>query len=276
MTVGIVGIGLMGGSFAKALRKYNIASDIFAYDHNINHQKIALELKLVDKICTFDELKKCDVIILSIPVDGIISISKELIDIEEHTTIIDFGSTKELIVENIPSKIRKNFVAAHPMTGTEKFGPYAAIDGLYEDKIVVLCDTFNNSSFHLHKAIGIFRQINMKIIQMDAKEHDIHACYMSHLPHAVSYALANTVMSYENPKEIITLAAGGFKDMSRIAKSSPNMWCDIFRQNRQNILDSLEIYEAKLNLLKEYLKDEDYDSIHAYMSKANTLHDILN
>jgi prephenate dehydrogenase len=115
----------------------------------------------------------------------------------------------------------------------------------------------------------------MKIIQMDAKEHDIHACYMSHLPHAVSYALANTVMSHENPNEIITLAAGGFRDMSRIAKSSPNMWCDIFRQNRQNLLDSLNIYESKLALLKEMLHNEDYENIHRFMAKANTLHDIL-
>lgn len=146
---------------------------------------------------------------------------------------------------------------------------------MYENKIVVLCDTFENSSYHLDKVLNIFKTIDMKIIQMDAKEHDIHACYMSHLPHAVSYALANTVMSHENPNEIITLAAGGFRDMSRIAKSSPNMWCDIFRQNRQNLLDSLNIYESKLALLKEMLHNEDYENIHRFMAKANTLHDIL-
>lgn len=275
MTVGIVGIGLMGGSFAKALRKYKLASKIFGYDHNLEHQKTALELNLVDEICNIDTLKKCDLIVLCIPVDSVISFSRELANIEETTTIIDFGSTKELIVKNIPKQIRKNFVAAHPMTGTEKFGPTAAIDGLYENKIVVLCDTFENSSYHLEKVLHIFKSIDMKIIQMDAKEHDIHACYMSHLPHAVSYALANTVMSHENPNEIITLAAGGFRDMSRIAKSSPNMWCDIFRQNRQNLLDSLNIYESKLSQLKEMLQNEDYDSIHKFMAKANTLHDIL-
>jgi prephenate dehydrogenase len=275
MTVGIVGIGLMGGSFAKALKKYKLASKIFGYDHNLEHQKTAIELKLVDEICDLDTLKKCDLIVLCIPVDSVISFSKELGDVAETTTIIDFGSTKELIVKNIPKQIRKNFVAAHPMTGTEKFGPTAAIDGLYENKIVVLCDTFENSSYHLDKVLNIFKTIDMKIIQMDAKEHDIHACYMSHLPHAVSYALANTVMSHENPNEIITLAAGGFRDMSRIAKSSPNMWCDIFRQNRQNLLDSLNIYESKLALLKEMLHNEDYENIHRFMAKANTLHDIL-
>lgn len=275
MTVGIVGIGLMGGSFAKALRKYKLANTIFGYDHNLEHQNTALALGLVDKICDLDDLKQVDLIVLCIPVDGIIKFSKELSDISTNTTVVDFGSTKELIVKNIPKEIRKNFVAAHPMTGTEKFGPSAAIDGLYEDKVVVLCDVCDNSLYHLDKVTNIFKTIGMKIIQMDATEHDIHACYMSHMPHAVSYALANTVMSHEDPKAIITLAAGGFRDMSRIAKSSPNMWCDIFRQNRQNILDSLNIYESKLAMLKEMLQNEDYDAIHKYMAKANTLHDIL-
>jgi prephenate dehydrogenase len=275
VTVGIVGIGLMGGSFAKALKKYKLANKIFGYDHNPNHQKTALELGLVDEICDLQCLKKCDLIVLCIPVDGIIAFSKELVDVSQDTTIVDFGSTKELIVSKLPSEIRTNFVAAHPMTGTEKFGPEAAIDGLYEDKIVVLCDVWQNSSYHLAKVTNIFKSIGMRIIQMDAKEHDIHACYMSHLPHAVSYALAKTVMCHENPNEIITLAAGGFRDMSRIAKSSPNMWCDIFRQNRENLLDALNIYESKLAMLKEMLHNEDYDAIHKYMAKANTLHDIL-
>ncbi|QOG11181.1 prephenate dehydrogenase [Arcobacter sp. FWKO B] len=275
MTIGIVGIGLMGGSFAKALKKYKLASKILGYDHNKEHQKTALELNLVDEICDLNTLKQCDMIVLCIPVDGIIAFSKELVEISKNTTIVDFGSTKELILKNIPTQIRENFVAAHPMTGTEKFGPSAAIDGLYEDKIVVLCDVCDNSSYHLEKVTNIFKSIGMRIIQMDAKEHDIHACYMSHLPHAVSYALAKTVMSHENPNAIITLAAGGFRDMSRIAKSSPNMWCDIFRQNRTNLLDALNIYESKLAMLKEMLQNEDYDGIHKYMAKANTLHDIL-
>jgi len=110
---------------------------------------------------------------------------------------------------------------------------------------------------------------------MDSKEHDIHACYMSHLPHAISFALATTVMSYENPKNITLLAAGGFNDMSRIAKSSPKMWTDIFRQNRQNLLKSIRIYESEMKKLKRMLEDEQYDDINSWMEKANTLHDIL-
>jgi prephenate dehydrogenase len=110
---------------------------------------------------------------------------------------------------------------------------------------------------------------------MNSKEHDIHACYMSHLPHAVSFSLANVVMNHENPKEIISLAAGGFKDMSRIAKSSPDMWTDIFRQNRDNLLKSIDLYEEQFQKIKQLLQDEKYDEINAWMGNANKLHDIL-
>ncbi len=275
MNVGIVGLGLMGGSFAKALRKYNICDNIFGYDHNIKHQKQAIELNLVDKIVEFETLKTLDLIILAIPVDAIITFLNTIGEVSSNTIIIDFGSTKELIVKNLPKYLQPNFIPAHPMTGTEKFGPSAAMDNLYEDKIIVLCDIDKCDSLHKNKAIDIFEKIGMNIVYMDSKEHDMHACYMSHLPHALSFSLANIVMEHEDPKNIITLAAGGFKDMSRIAKSSPNMWTDIFRQNRDNLLDGLEILEKQMSDMKQMLEDEDYENINKWMLKANTLHDIL-
>lgn len=275
MKFGIVGLGLMGGSFAKVIKKYSISSSIVGYDHNENHKKQALELNLVEKVVDIDELLQCDVIVLCIPVDGIIKFMSTLEGIGENTTIIDFGSTKKLIVDNIPKSIKSNFIPAHPMTGTEKFGPSAAIDGLYEDKTIVLCDLDICGEVHKNRALDIFKKIGMNIVMMDSTTHDIHACYMSHLPHAISFALATTVMSYEDPKNITLLAAGGFNDMSRIAKSSPDMWTDIFKQNRENLLESMEIYESEMKKLKIMLKDENYDEITCWMEKANTLHDIL-
>ncbi len=272
---GIVGLGLMGGSFAKVVKKYGLSSEAVGYDHNISHQEQAIELGLVEKIVELDELLKCDMIVLCIPVDAILSFMPVLENISQDTTIIDFGSTKKLIVDNIPQKIKKNFVPAHPMTGTEKFGPSAAIDGLYEGKTIVLCDLDNCDELHKNRVLNIFNSIAMRIVNMDSNTHDIHACYISHLPHAISFGLANTVMSHEDPQNIITLAAGGFKDMSRIAKSSPNMWADIFRQNRENMINALDIYENHMKDIKQMLKDEDYESIHKWMEKANTLHDIL-
>ncbi len=275
MNICIVGLGLMGGSFALSLKKHKVVNKICGYDHNMEHQKQALELKLVDEIITFDQLKVCDVIILAIPVDGIIEFLNNIGKVSSNTTIIDFGSTKELIVKNLPTYLKSNFIPAHPMTGTEKFGPKAAIDNLYEEKIIVLCDLDDCDEKHKQKAIKLFEEIKMKIVYMNSKEHDIHASYMSHLPHAISYALANTVMEHEYPKNIISLAAGGFNDMSRIAKSSPNMWTDIFRQNKDNLLEGIEIFEKQMLDIKQMLKDEDYENINKWMLKANTLHDIL-
>ena len=272
---GIVGLGLMGGSFAKVIKKYNLSSLVVGYDHNKEHQKQALELGLVQKIVDLDGLKDCDIIVLAIPVDASISFLNSFGSVNEQTTIIDFGGTKELIVNNIPTELKDNFIAGHPMTGTEKFGPKAAIDGLYEDKIMVLCDLENSKEFHKKRIIKIFETIKMKLVFMKSKDHDRHACYMSHLPHAISFALANVVMNQEDPNNIISLAAGGFKDMSRIAKSSPLMWADIFKQNRKNLLESIYLYEEQFALIKKMVEDEDYDSMIKWMGKANTLHDIL-
>jgi prephenate dehydrogenase len=274
--IGIVGLGLIGGSFGKALKKYNLASKIVGYDHNQTHQKEAMELCLVDEIVELDELIKSDMIVLCIPVDAIIAFLPKLVScVEYNTTIIDFGSTKELIVKSIPNELKSCYIPAHPMTGTEKFGPSAAIDELYENKTMVLCDLESAGDIHKNRAIQIFETLKMKLVFMNSHDHDIHACYMSHLPHAISFALANMVMNHERPKDIISLAAGGFKDMSRIAKSSPNMWSDIFRQNRVNLLESLDIYEKQIGYIKKILQNEDYERIEEWMKKSNTLHDIL-
>lgn len=276
MNIGIIGLGLMGGSIAKAVKKYAIAKNVYGYARNEQTAKEIKELGLVDKLMSLDELKKnSDVIILAIPVDSIISMFHDLKDVCQNTTIMDLGSTKEFIVKNIPSEIRKNFIAAHPMTGTEKFGPKSAMDGLYEGKTVVLCDLEDNDELHKNRAIKIFQEIGMRLVFMKSTDHDIHACYMSHLPHAISYSLANTVMNHEDPKSIIALAAGGFKDMSRIAKSSPNMWIDIFKQNRNNLLDSIDLFEVHMKKVREMVENEDYEELDKWMKKANSLHEIL-
>lgn len=276
MNIGIIGLGLMGGSLAKAVKRYGISKKVYGFTNSEKNKKEIEELGLVDELVDLETLKKVsDVIILSIPVDAIISMFPNFLDINEKTTIIDMGSTKEYIVKNIPSKIRKNFVAAHPMTGTEKNGPKAAIDNLYEGKTVVLCDLEDNANMHVNKAFKIFQEIGMRIVVMNSHEHDVNACYISHLPHLISFGLANTVMSHQNPKEIIALAAGGFKDMSRIAKSSPRMWGDIFKQNRENMLESIKSFEDQMNEAKKMIEEERYEDLENWMKKANSLHEIL-
>ena len=276
MNIAIVGLGLMGGSIALSLKKLDFVESVVGSDHNPQHQKDALQLGLVDKIIEFEETKKYDVIILSIPVNGVIKALEDLTDVSEDTTIIDLGSTKEIIVASVPQQIRKNFVAAHPMTGTENFGPHAAIENLYTDKVVVLCDLENSGEHQREVAKKIFRSLKMKKHFMKAKEHDRHAAFISHMPHAISYSLANTVMKQENKNNILALAAGGFRSMSRLAKSSPNMWGDIFKQNKSNIIEAIELFEKELTHLKQSIIDDEWEKVYKDLKDGNKLHDILD
>jgi prephenate dehydrogenase len=276
MKIGIVGLGLMGGSLALSLKNFPFVTQIVGFDHNPKHQKEALSLSLVEEIVDFETIKKCDVIILAIPVDAIISITKTLEGIDAKTTIIDFGGTKEKILHAVPSAIRKNFVAAHPMSGTEFFGPSAAIHDLYTDKVVVLCDFKASGEVQQQRALQLFEALRMQITYMSAKEHDRHAAFISHMPHVISYSLANTVIGQENREDILTLAAGGFRSMSRLAKSSPAMWEDIFRQNEENVLEAIELFEAQLCKLKSYIQEGKWQELHQEMQNANTLYDIFS
>jgi len=278
MKIGIVGLGLMGGSMAMALKHLSFVSSIIGSDHNPEHQYIALERGLVEKFVSFEELKQqCDIIFLAVPVDGVIALLQNSTDLEgSDKTLIDLGSTKALIVDAVPPSIRLNFVAAHPMTGTEHFGPSAALEGLYSEKVVVLCDLEHSGDLQRDIALRIFRAIGMQVHTMGAAQHDRHAAFISHMPHVISYALANTVLAQEEKENILTLAAGGFRSMSRLAKSSPAMWEDIFRQNRTNVLEAVELFEAELLTLKEALKSEDYETLRREMKGANKLYEIFS
>lgn len=276
MNVAIVGLGLMGGSLALSLKKLDFIDSIVGSDHNLEHQKTALELKLVEKVVEFEEIKNYDVIFLSIPVNGIIASLKELVDVDANTTIIDLGSTKGKIVASVPPIIRKNFIAAHPMTGTENFGPTAAVEGLYEDKAVVLCDLDDSGERQRQVAKKIFKALGMRKYYMKSTEHDRHAAFISHMPHAISYSIANTVMKQENKHNILALAAGGFRSMSRLAKSSPDMWEDIFKQNKSNLLEAIELFEHELSIIKENIKNDAWEKVHKEMSNGKKLHDILD
>jgi len=276
MNIAIIGLGLMGGSLALSLQKEDYVSSIVGYDHNEQHKIDALKLGLVEKIVSFNEIKTCDVIFLAIPVNGIIASLKEMTNVSESTTIIDLGSTKEKILASVPPIIRKNFVAAHPMTGTENFGPYAAIEKLYEDKVVVLCDLEESGEHQRTVARKIFKSLKMKKYFMKAQEHDRHAAFISHMPHAISYSIANTVMKQEKKHNILALAAGGFRSMSRLAKSSPDMWEDVFKQNKENILEAIGLFETELSKLKKSVQNNEWDEVHQEMAAGKKLHDILD
>ena len=277
MKIGIVGLGLMGGSLALSLRKLSFVSSIYGLDHNVEHQKEALRLNLVEKLVEFDELCTLDVIILAVPVNGVIKALQALEGkISATTTVIDLGSTKEIIVKAVPSSIRKNLVAAHPMTGTEHNGPSAAFEGLYKDQVVVLCDLEESGTHQQEVAVRIFSGIHMRLSYMHAHEHDRHAAFISHMPHVISYSIANSVLAQEDKYNILAMAAGGFRSMSRLAKSSPHMWEDIFKQNKGNLIDAIETFQTELEQFKKELKSDDWEKVREKMHRGNELEDIFS
>jgi prephenate dehydrogenase len=275
MTCGIVGLGLMGGSFGLAMRGY--FKEIIGIELNENHKKDALSLGLVDKVGDFKDLENVDVIILAIPIRGIITSLKNLskMNLKKNCTIIDFGSTKKSIIDECPRSIRKNLVASHPMAGTEYSGPLAAIANLYENKIMVVCNIDESGEIQKEIAIDIFEKLKMRVKYMDAKEHDRHAAFISHMPHIVSFSIANAVLKQEDKEHIVTLAAGGFRDMSRLAKSNAHMWGDIFKENKSNLLDSIEAFKSEIKKAKVMIENEEWDKLKIWMETGNELHKIM-
>jgi prephenate dehydrogenase len=272
MQISIIGLGLMGGSLGLALKQIYPSHNISGYDVNEEHLQEATKLRLVDEIVTLEEALQKDVVILATPVDACISILANFKVVNTTQTIIDMGSTKEKISNAINKKIRKNFVAAHPMTGTEYSGPQAAKEDLYGGCTVVLCDLEKSGEHQAQIAKKIFSDIGMKIIEMDAATHDEHAAYISHLPHIISFSLANTVLKKENSQDILSMAAGGFRDMSRLAKSRPDLWTQIFRQNRTNLIESIELFEDNMAELKTLIKNEEWSALRKKLEYANELY----
>lgn len=263
MKVGIIGLGLIGGSLGLALRDMKIISSVSGYDLNKQNEEDALKLGLIDKIISFEEMKRtCDMIFLAIPVEAIIKVLGDLKDIPKNTTIVDLGSTKSKILEECPKEIRENFVAAHPMAGTENSGPKAAFKSLLNGAVVVVCDDKNAHEKHIKRAVEILSHAGMKIIFMDAKSHDHHVGIISHLPHAISYSLVNATLKEEDKRNILLLAGGSFSGMARIAKSSPEMWVDIFKQNKNNLVSAIDSFKNELQICQDLIKGEKLSLIH--------------
>lgn len=272
--IGIVGLGLIGGSLGLALKESD-RYRVVGYDRNPKHREEALHLSLVDEVVSFEEIERVDILFLAIPVEGIISVLQNIQNPKDNITIIDMGSTKERIVKAVPPKLRRNFVAAHPMAGTEKSGPSAGFKSLYRDRVVVLCDLEDSGDKQRRDSEEIFNYLQMRIIYMNSIEHDTHTAWISHLPHVLSFSLANSVMAQEKRDSILNLSAGGFRDMSRLAKSSPTMWRDVFNQNRDNLLDSISHFQKELESFKEMITEERWNELEEAMKNANRLHEIL-
>lgn len=278
MNIAIVGVGLIGGSIGIRLKETQFCENLIGVDKSETNQKKALQLGLVDEFRSLeDALANCKVIILTIPVDAIMVLLPQILDKVTDQVIIDMGSTKTNILNLISGHPnRGRYVAAHPMAGTEYSGPEAAIPNLFKDKMMVYVEAFKSDEDAFELADSITEQLEMKTSFMTADEHDMHTAYVSHISHLTSFALALTVLEKEKSQgRIFELAGSGFQSTVRLAKSSPDMWTPIFKQNRSNVLEVLEEHIKQLQHIYDKIESEDYDAVHKWIKKSNKIKRII-
>lgn len=280
MNVCIIGLGLIGGSFALALRKHSLAERIFGVEASPTNAAKALSLGLVDEIVEAElAVEVADIIAIATPVDTIPQLAIKLLNhINDSQVVFDMGSTKEELCEIISQHPRRGrFVATHPMWGTEHSGPEAAVEGAFEGCNLVLCETEKSADNAVATIEQLFTQIGMKLMYMSAEKHDTHAAYVSHISHITSFILATTVLEKERESDtILDLAGGGFESTVRLAKSSPKMWIPILMQNKYNILDVLREYIHQLEIFRKALEKDNRDDIRQTIERANTIRKILD
>ena len=281
MTVTILGIGLIGGSIALSLRENKFADTIIGTDSNKEHILTALDLKIIDKILRLpDAVAQADIIVLAVPVDTLsIMLPYVLNLISDNQVVIDVGSTKKVIIDKIKNHPRrKNFIATHPMAGTEFSGPKAAITHLFDNKNCVLCDV-NDSKPELVKIVeDMYRNgLKMNVMYLDSTMHDVHTAYISHISHICSFALASTVLAKEsNENNIFKLASSGFESTVRLAKSNPETWIPIFRQNQQNVVDVMNEYISTLQEYKNLIVEGKFDQLKELFFLANEIKYVID
>lgn len=279
MNIYVIGIGLIGGSIALDAKALYPEVKIFGIDHNENHLQEAIALGVIDEAAVFEDLAKADFVIVSVPVDVALALLPKVLDIvQDNTIVFDVGSTKTLICEAVSDHPkRRNFIATHPIAGTEFSGPSAAIRDLFRGKTNIICEVEKTAFKLQEKALWLFNAAGMRMRYMDPKSHDKHIAYVSHLSHISSFMLGKTVVDKEKvEQDIFDMAGSGFESTVRLAKSSPAMWTPIFKHNKKQVLKSLTEYISNLSNFKELLEKDDYEAIYNEMQSVNKIKEILN
>ncbi len=274
----IIGIGLIGGSFALEIKKIFPDSNIIGIDNSKENLDQAINMGIIDAIGSIDDITNPFMILLAIPVKSIINILPNILDKStQDTIVIDFGSTKNSICKSVMNhKNRSNFVAAHPIAGTEFSGPNAAHYGLFDNKNIIICEHEKSNENIINTALEIFSKMKMIVSYMDSISHDKHIAYVSHLSHLSSFMLGKTVMDEEeSEKNIFDMAGSGFESTVRLAKSSPKMWTDIFDDNKANVLKSLSDYINNLELIKDLIESNKFEELESQLKKTNYIKKIL-
>ena len=279
MKVGVIGVGLVGGSMALDLKKSGLAERVVGTDQQEENAKEAVRLGLIDEAVSLDQLAAgSDVIIAAVPVGALVRLLPDLLKrISENCVVVDVGSTKKQICEAVAGDPKRpRFVAAHPLAGTENSGPKAAFAGLFAGKTNIICERDQSAPDALARAEQVFAALGMKTVYMEAEEHDRHVAYVSHLSHVSSFLLGQTVLDIEKDEQnIFELASTGFSSTVRLAKSSPDMWAPIFEQNARYLSQALLEYIMHLQKFHYHLVKGDVKELHQMMSSANEIRRVL-
>ena len=280
MTISIVGIGLLGGSFALAIREKYPKMHFIGVDLSPVNAQLALAKGIVDEVLPLPEaVANSTLVVMATPVNTIIDLLPTVLDhLPTGATVVDLGSTKELIcaIADAHPK-RAQFVAAHPMAGTENSGPGAAFQELLPGKNLIICDRTKSHTDSLTLVESLFRDVGMKLFYMSPQEHDLHLAYVSHLSHISAFALGLTVLEKEKDQQtIFDMASTGFSSTVRLAKSSPQMWAPIFDQNRTNVSNALAAYIEFLQQFKEIIDSQDVPNSLEFMQRANVIRRVLD
>jgi prephenate dehydrogenase len=281
MAITIIGLGLIGGSLALSLRQHGLATRLIGVEANPAYARRALELGLVDEIAPdlAAALAPASLVVVAVPMDAMLAVLPQVLDlVVDGQVVIDVGSTKNNLLAAVAGHPRRSqFVAVHPMAGTEYSGPDAAVRGLFEGKTLVVCDAEASDPAAVAMVEALFRALPMRVLHLGAADHDLHTAYVSHISHLSSFALALTVLEKEQRGEqrIFDLAGGGFASTVRLAKSAPATWVPIFRQNRENVLDVLDEHLHQLQKLRGLLASEDYVGLTTQLEHANQIRKII-
>jgi prephenate dehydrogenase len=278
MKVAIVGVGLIGGSMALDLRTSGFATELIGVEKDWETGAKAVQLGLVDSILPLEAaIEAAEMIVLSVSMDAMLVLLPVILDKIQNKIVFDVGSTKEKLLEAVEKHPNRNrFVATHPMAGTEHSGPEAAIHNLFANKYCVLCDVEDSDKDAQEGVIELYKALKMNILYLNRNEHDVHTAYISHISHLTSFALALTVLEKEKDEDkIFELASSGFQSTVRLAKSSPDTWTSIFKQNRDNVLEVLDEHIHILSVFRSLLIKRKFEEFHKMIQQANDIKRIL-
>lgn len=287
MKIGIIGLGLIGGSMAIDLKRKGFADEVLGVEAEPVNAAAAGKIGLVDRVVSYEEcVEQSDIVVLAVPVGAAVKLLPDILDrfnaISSEPSgldkiVIDVCSTKEQLARSVKyHPARRQYVATHPMAGTEYSGPWAAMPGLFDGHAGIICDAEESSTKAVRTIERLYEALNMRTIYMNSSNHDVHTAYVSHISHVTSFALALTVLEKEkDEKHIFDLASGGFSSTVRLAKSSPDMWTPILTQNSDNVLHVIDTYIEKMQAFRDAIADGDEESIRGLIAESNKIRRII-